>query len=51
VHIAEGCAIGALSLVNASTQPFGVYAGVPARRLKDRARGMLDHEARLGESR
>ena len=51
VHIAEGCAIGALSLVNRSTEPFGVYAGVPAKRLKDRARDLLDHEARFNASR
>ena len=49
-HIAEGCAIGALSLVNASTEPFGIYAGVPARRLKDRARDLLDQARRLGET-
>jgi dTDP-4-amino-4,6-dideoxy-D-glucose acyltransferase len=51
VHIAEGCAVGALSLVNHSTEPFGIYVGSPAQRVKDRQRGMLDHEARFKASR
>ncbi len=47
VDIARGCAVGALSLLNRSTEPFGVYAGVPARRVKDRDQGLLAHEARF----
>jgi galactoside O-acetyltransferase len=44
VVLAEGCAIGALSLVRESTEPFGIYGGAPARRLKDRSRQFLIHE-------
>jgi acetyltransferase-like isoleucine patch superfamily enzyme len=47
VTIAYGCAIGALSLVARSTEPYGVYAGAPLRRLKDRARGFEAAEAQL----
>ncbi|HWE47676.1 MAG TPA: acyltransferase [Caulobacteraceae bacterium] len=47
VTIAYGCAIGALSLVSQSTEPCGIYAGAPLRRLKDRARDFEDAEARL----
>jgi galactoside O-acetyltransferase len=47
VVVARGCAVGALSLINRSTEPFGIYAGTPARRLKERTQGLLTHEARL----
>jgi galactoside O-acetyltransferase len=50
VAVAEGCAIGALSLVQASTEPRGVYAGVPARRIKDRSRALLAQERALRSS-
>jgi carbonic anhydrase/acetyltransferase-like protein (isoleucine patch superfamily) len=36
VHIAKGCVIAAGAVVARSTKPFGVYAGVPARRIKER---------------
>lgn len=36
VHIGEGAAVGASSMVGKSLAPWGVYAGVPARRLKAR---------------
>jgi len=44
VHLADGCAIGALSLVNKTTEPWGIYAGVPARRLRERSRELLTRE-------
>lgn len=46
VDLADGCAVGAMSMVTRSTQPWGVYAGVPARRIKDRSRQVLELEAR-----
>src|SRR5262249_5190895 len=46
-HVADGCAIGALSLVNKPTDPWGIYAGVPARRLRNRSREMLSLEMRF----
>lgn len=36
VTVARGCVIGAGSVVTRSTEPFGVYAGVPARRIGTR---------------
>ena len=36
VDVADGSAIGAQSLVNRSTQPWGIYCGVPARRIANR---------------
>ncbi len=41
VTIAEGCSVGAMSLVTKSTDPWGIYAGQPARRLKERSRDLL----------
>lgn len=44
VTLAEGTAVGALSLVNRSTEPWGLYAGCPAKRLKNRAKDILARE-------
>lgn len=41
VTLAEGTAVGAMSLVRASTRPWGIYAGSPAKRLKDRSKNLL----------
>lgn len=34
--IAEGCVIGANAVVTRDTEPYGIYAGVPARRIAKR---------------
>ena len=34
--VANGCVVGAGAVVTKPTEPDGVYAGVPARRIKDR---------------
>lgn len=44
VDIAEGCSIGAMTLVNKSTTPWGIYLGNPARRIKERSQRLLDLE-------
>ena len=44
VEVAEGCSVGANSLVNRSTAPWGVYFGNPARRIKERSKGLLQLE-------
>jgi len=36
VTIREGAAVGALTLVSKSLDPWGIYIGTPARRFKDR---------------
>jgi galactoside O-acetyltransferase len=41
VNLGEGCSVGAMSMVTKSTQPWGVYFGIPARRLKERKRNLL----------
>lgn len=47
VTIREGCSVGAMTLVNKSTQPWGIYAGNPARRIKDRKKDLLELEAQF----
>jgi acetyltransferase-like isoleucine patch superfamily enzyme len=37
--IAKGCIIGANAVVTRDTEPMGLYVGVPARRMRDRAAG------------
>ncbi|MDX2095826.1 MAG: acyltransferase [Alphaproteobacteria bacterium] len=46
-RIGEGSSIGAQSLVKGEVAPWGMYAGCPLRRLKDRSRNLLALEARL----
>ena len=36
VQIADGCVIAAGSVLTKSTEPYSIYAGVPARKIKDR---------------
>ena len=45
-NLGEGVAVGALSLVNRSLDPWGIYAGSPVRRLKPRRKDLLDAEQR-----
>jgi len=47
VSVAEGCAIGALSLVQESTDPWGIYVGRPAVRVNERRKRLLELEKRL----
>jgi galactoside O-acetyltransferase len=41
VIIGEGVAVGALSLVTKSLDDWGIYAGIPVKRIKDRSRDLL----------
>ncbi|WP_296205428.1 acyltransferase [Psychrobacter sp. UBA3962] len=47
VILEEGVAVGALSLVNKSCKAFGIYLGVPAKRIKERKRQLLNMEKEL----
>lgn len=47
VTLEEGVAIGALSLVHKQCEAFGIYAGNPARRIKERKRDLLELEQRF----
>ena len=47
VTLEDGVAIGALSLVNRNCKAFGIYAGNPAQRVKERKRDLLEMEQRF----
>jgi len=49
IDIADGVAIGALSLVNHHCEPFKIYVGVPAKYLKDRSRNLLELAERFAK--
>ena len=44
VALEDGVAVGALSLVSKDCKAFGIYAGNPARRVKERKRDLLELE-------
>ena len=46
-NIADGVAIGAHSLVTQPTEPWGIYVGVPARRIKERNKRVLELEEQI----
>ena len=47
VTLAEGCSVGAMSLITRSTEPWGIYIGIPAHRVKERSRKLLEYCAEL----
>ena len=47
VEIGLGAVVGALSLVKENCEEFGVYTGVPAKKIKDRKRDLLELEKRF----
>jgi len=44
VTLAEGCSVGALSMVTKSTEEWSVYSGAPAKKIKERKRDLLNLE-------
>lgn len=51
VTIGEGCSIGALSLVNKSIAPWGIYCGIPVARIKERKKDLLELEKDFNSTR
>ena len=49
VTVAEGTAVGSMSLCNKSTEEWSVYAGIPARKKGERRRDILELEKQLLE--
>ena len=47
VDVGEGCSFGSMCLINKSTEPWGMYVGIPARRIKEREKGLLAMEKQL----
>ncbi|WOH38984.1 acyltransferase [Thalassotalea fonticola] len=50
VTIEEGCSIGSMTLVHKTTKPWGIYVGIPSRRLKERKKDLLELESRFLKS-
>ncbi len=44
IEISEGCSVGAQSLVMKNLEPWGVYFGSPAKRIKNRSKRLLELE-------
>lgn len=47
VTLHEGVAVGSMSLVNKSLEGWGIYAGCPCRKLKERSKELLKFEQQL----
>lgn len=45
--LAEGCAFGAYSFINRSCAPWGIYVGIPCKRIKERSKELLKYEGEL----
>ncbi|MBV6750858.1 acyltransferase [Pseudomonas chlororaphis] len=50
VVVEVGCSIGAMSLLTKSTEPWGIYLGVPAKRSKERKKNLLELEKQFLKS-
>lgn len=49
VEIGEGSAIGSMSLVNKSLEQWGIYVGIPCKKIKERKRDLLALEKKFME--
>lgn len=49
ITLTEGCSVGAMSIVTKSTEPWGVYVGIPAKRIKNRKQDLLKLERKFLE--
>lgn len=44
VIMSEGTACGAMTLVNRNTEPWSIYVGIPAKKMKERKKLLLEKE-------
>jgi acetyltransferase-like isoleucine patch superfamily enzyme len=44
VTLAEGTSIGAMTMVTKSTEPWSIYFGIPAKKIKNREKNILELE-------
>ncbi|MEI8198963.1 MAG: acyltransferase [Eubacteriales bacterium] len=47
VILREGSAFGAMTLVNSSSQPWSINAGIPSKKIKDRSKNLLNLESQF----
>ena len=50
VTVGDGCSVGAFSLINKDLEPWGVYFGIPAKRMKERSKKLLELQQAYEES-
>lgn len=48
--LGDGVSVGAMSLVGKDLEPWGIYAGIPVKRIKERKKTLLQLEQKLLES-
>jgi galactoside O-acetyltransferase len=41
VTMSEGCSLGAMSMLTKSTDPWSIYFGIPAKKIKERKKNLL----------
>jgi len=46
-HLSEGVSIGSCSLITKETEPWGIYFGAPAKRVKDRKKILINQASLL----
>lgn len=49
VTIGEGSSVGAMTLCGKTLEPWGMYAGIPAKKLKERSKKLLELESSFKE--
>lgn len=47
VVIGEGVSVGSMSLVTKSLEPWGIYVGIPCKKLKERSKRLIDLEKKF----
>lgn len=50
VELGEGCSFGAMCLINQNTPPWGIYVGIPCKRIRERSKKVLDLEKKYKEN-
>lgn len=46
-YLAEGVALGAMSMLSKATEPWGIYVGIPCKRVKERLKDCLAMEEEI----
>lgn len=47
VELGEGCSFGSMTMISKSTEPWGIYVGTPAKRIREREKGLLELEKKI----
>lgn len=47
VEMGEGASVGCMSLVSKGVDPWGIYYGIPVKRVKERSKNLLNYEAEI----